>query len=358
MGEEGWLTETVFMVKTDKAVHYISSPYRKGWLNAIRSFFINIPIKDTQGKEIEVAPWPTCVKRVRKRDIEGYHDDPSTSPNEEVDIIEFTDNGSLESERLKTRPPVVPDTVIFATGYNRDFPFLASSYPTPEDCTVRGIYRDIADGFGYIGMVRPSIGAIPPLAELQSQLFISRLITHHFPLSSSPSPSLLYPNSIPPYDLDYTLHPHSTHDHTYDHFRTKLGVEQESYAYQLALDMGAAPTASHVLREHGWKVFYTWAMGPNFNTKFRLVGPWAAPGEAAGVMRGELWGVVRRSGGGVCEFLSSWMLVVGGRRGELLTMRSSFRDVYDHPAGVVWSGELGSHGLGMVEGVGWVLDIA
>jgi dimethylaniline monooxygenase (N-oxide forming) len=299
------------MVKTDKAIHYISSPYRKGWLNAIRSFFINIPIRDTQDKEIEVAPWPSCIRRVSKRDIMDRNSD------EEVEVMEFNDDGSPESERLKTKPPVVPDTVIFATGYRREFPFLADDYPQPEDCTVRGVYRDIKEGFGYIGMVRPSIGtsfflsppsppyvqvlikrnppgAIPPLAELQAQLFVSRLIAHHHPdLPRPPTPI----HALPSYDLDYALTPRAG----YDFFRTKLGVDQESYAYQLALDMGAAPTASHVLREYGWKVFYTWAMGPNFNTKFRLVGPWAAPEEAADVMRGELFSVVRRTGGGVCE---------------------------------------------------------
>ncbi len=66
--------------------------------------------------------------------------------------------------------------------------------------------------------------------------------------------------------------------------------------------MGAAPTATHVLRAHGWKIFFTWAMGPNFNTKFRLIGPWADPKMAAGIMKGELFDVVRRTGGWVCEF--------------------------------------------------------
>ncbi|KAK4442721.1 hypothetical protein QBC34DRAFT_443918 [Podospora aff. communis PSN243] len=286
VGGSGRGVDSFFMVKSDKAIQYISPPYRKGWVNAIRSFFINIPLKDTQGKEIELAPWPTCVRKVKKRDI--MHVDNDT--DEEVEVLEFTDDGSPESERLKTRPPVIPDTVIFATGYKREFPFLSDDYPRPGDCSVRNIYRDIDDGFGYIGMIRPSIGAIPPLAELQAQLFTSRLITHHHDL-----PSPLSPNALPPYELDYALRPSKGHDV----FRNKFGVDHESYAYQLALDMGAAPRATYVLKEHGWKVFYTWAMGPNFTTKFRFVGPWAAPEEAGAVMRGELFNVVKRTGGGV-----------------------------------------------------------
>ena len=140
-----------FVVKTDKAIPYISAPYRQGLLNSIRSLFINIPLKDTQGREIELAPWPTCVA---KRDGQR-------------EIMEFADNGSPESERLKAKAleigPVRPDVVIMATGYRRDFPFLGDGYPKLNECHVRGIYRRIDDGFAYIGFVRPAIGKSNPL---------------------------------------------------------------------------------------------------------------------------------------------------------------------------------------------------
>lgn len=83
-------------------------------------------------------------------------------------------------------------------------------------------------------------------------------------------------------------------------FTDKRGVDHESYAYQLALDMGAAPTITHVM-SRGWKIFFTWAMGSNFNTKFRLVGPWKWEAGAEEIMRGELYNVVKRSGGFVCK---------------------------------------------------------
>ncbi|KAK7229147.1 hypothetical protein V2G26_001317 [Clonostachys chloroleuca] len=44
----------------------------------------------------------------------------------------------------------------------------------------------------------------------------------------------------------------------------------------------------------GLKVCFTWAMGSNFNTKFRLVGPWKWKG-AAEIMEGELFDVVKRT---------------------------------------------------------------
>lgn len=96
-------------------------------------------------------------------------------------------------------------------------------------------------------------------------------------------------------------------DKDHDFATTKRGIDQESYVYQLALDMGSAPTWTHALRRLGREVFFTWAMGPNFPTKFRLVGPWAndeTAREAVGLMRedGELGKLVRRTGGGVFFF--------------------------------------------------------
>lgn len=148
------ITTTDFLVKTERAIPYLSAPYRGGFWNTVRSFFINIPLKDTQGKVIELAPWPTRV----------------TTENEtHAEILEFPDDGSPESELLKQTNtklgPVKPDVVIFATGYRREFPFLSSEYPTLKECAVRGVYSRIEDGFAYIGFVRPSLGMFlqPPL---------------------------------------------------------------------------------------------------------------------------------------------------------------------------------------------------
>lgn len=159
-----------------------------------------------------------------------------------------------------------------------------------------------------------SSGAIPPLAELQAQLWVSNLLRspRYAPFCSSPvdyfHPPVPYGSRqgaiIKPYDIDYKLH---CRDKTHDFAATKRAVDQESYAYQLALDIGAAPTWWHVWRAHGAEVFFTWAMGSNFPSKFRLVGPWATQdvaSNAAALMKkdGELGKVVRRTGGGVCKY--------------------------------------------------------
>lgn len=137
------------------------------------------------------------------------------------------------------------------------------------------------------------LGAIPPLAELQAQLWVFRLLQDHYPCQV---PNRLDPKALKSYELDYKIHPRGD----YDFFNSKRAVDHESYAYQLALDMGAAPCITHIMAK-GWKILFTWAMGSNFNTKFRLVGPWKWEKGAEGIMRNELFNVVKQSGGYVCE---------------------------------------------------------
>lgn len=89
---------------------------------------------------------------------------------------------------------------------------------------------------------------------------------------------------------------------------TKRAVDHESYAYQLALDIGAAPTITHMLLNYDMSVVYTWAMSPNFPTKFRLIGPWSSQQtakEAVDLMGkdGELGKLAHRTGGAVCKYL-------------------------------------------------------
>lgn len=96
--------------------------------------------------------------------------------------------------------------------------------------------------------------------------------------------------------MDYKLHPRAG----FDLFESKRAVDHESYAYQLALDIGAAPTATYVMSQ-GWKVFFTWAMGSNFNPKFRMVGPWRRELEATKIMRTELFNIVKKPGGYMCK---------------------------------------------------------
>ncbi|KAJ4423378.1 hypothetical protein N0V82_001981 [Gnomoniopsis sp. IMI 355080] len=288
-----WHADAVIFCKSAKAIPYISEQYRsQSLLNRMRSWLINVPIEPTGGRKIELAPWPSHI--------------------DENDIVHFRKNDRPESKRMETMKAIKPDLVIFATGYKRTFPFLNrfgnQHYPTVDEATTRGIYRDIEDGIAYIGFVRPALGAIPPLAELQAQHWIHGLICcpkYQAFFDKSFTPPRRSPAALDPYELDYEMH---CRDPDHDFAKTKRAVDMESYAYQLALDMGAAPTWQHVWREFGTEVLFTWAMGPNFTPKFRLIGPWSdgvSAYEAASLMRkdGELGKVVRKTGGGVFFFV-------------------------------------------------------
>jgi dimethylaniline monooxygenase (N-oxide forming) len=121
----------------------------------------------------------------------------------------------------------------------------------------------------------PCLGAIPPLAESQAQLWTLAILN-------------LLPHPLDPKEDHYRLHMPADH-------RIQYGVDHENYAYQLALDMESAPSAFYMLTR-GYKMLVTWALGANFNTKFRLVGPWAFD-DAEEIMKGELWETVTRRGG-------------------------------------------------------------
>jgi dimethylaniline monooxygenase (N-oxide forming) len=111
----------------------MSAKQRKGCWNAVRAFFINVPIEDTGDKVIEVKAWPT-------------HADPDGTLN-------IPEHNTDEAYRVKW------DRIVLATGYKTEFPFLEKDqYPTLAEVRIRGIYRFIEEGFAYIGFVRPSLG--------------------------------------------------------------------------------------------------------------------------------------------------------------------------------------------------------
>lgn len=105
---------------------------------------MNMELKPTGGKKIDMAPWPTHV--------------------DENGVVHFEENDRPESIIMNREKEIKPDVVVFATGYIQSFPFLSADddYPTLDDSTTRGIYRNIEDGIAYIGFIRPAFGNIVP----------------------------------------------------------------------------------------------------------------------------------------------------------------------------------------------------
>lgn len=255
----------------------MSAPYRPkehSLLEKMRSTIIAIPPVDTDGRQIDLAPWPERI--------------------DEDGVVHFRDNKRIEYERMKDAN-IKPDIIVFATGYKQEFPFLnnnnasskgdAKPYPTASEADVREIWRRDDPTVGFFGFIRPSLGAIPPLSEMQAQLWVLNLTAPH----RIPQP--LLPDDEPHYRL---LHPPGS--------RVQYGVDHESYVYQLALDMDSAPGVLEIvnlgLQDGGnrmWRLPLTWALGANFNTKFRLRGPWKWDG-AVDVLADELWQTVARRG--------------------------------------------------------------
>ena len=288
----------------------------KSLLAQLRDLVVVTPVRDTGGRSIDVAPWPDRI--------------------DEHGVVHFRDNGRPEYAAMLQGEKVRPDVLVFCTGYQQTFPFLqdgsstscppwlgppTASFSTSDDSDnddddyedgehkrddnpmVRGIWRRADPTVAYIGFVRPNLGAIPPLAEMQAQLWVLRLLApERVAPAQYPSSSTLTMTSTPEQRLRPEDEPHYRLTSRGGRAaRVRYGVDHESYAYQLALDMDAAPSllSGDVLRSPcqgrgwTWKLPLVCALGANFNTKFRLRGPWAWDG-AIDVLEGELWETVAR----------------------------------------------------------------
>lgn len=139
----------VFFVKSTRALAYISGPHRsKSLPNRIRSFLINVPIRETPpDRIIKVATWPKVYDR-------------STG------TLYFEDTDRPEARLLRAQGQrtgggsVKPDVLVLASGYQQTFPFLPSdgTYKTPREIDTHCVYDSTDLSVGYIGLVRPSVG--------------------------------------------------------------------------------------------------------------------------------------------------------------------------------------------------------
>lgn len=217
------------------------------------------PRLDTKGRHLDVAPWPARF--------------------DENGIVQFRNNKRPEYGRMRDQK-IKPDVVVYCTGYKQEFSFLGN---LTAETDVREIWNRETPSLGFIGFVRPNLGAIPSLAEMQAQLWVLNLLA--------------------PEHVSYPLAPEDEPHYRLVSKRTariQYGVDHESYAYQLALDMGSAPSLVDVLRlgymdtsDPWWKLPTTWALSANVNPKFRLIGPWKWNG-AIEIMNNEIWDTIRR----------------------------------------------------------------
>ena len=262
----------MFFTKASKASAYVSKPYRgvldTGIIERIRQAIIQQPIPDTGDRAIDLAPWPEKITKDGR--------------------VVFRRTHRPEYERLKNEV-IKPDMVVFCTGYRQEFPFLTKqnssggkSYALANEADVRGIWHHDDPSVGYIGFLRPNLGAIPPLAEMQAQLWVL------YTLAPEKIPKPLHPKD--------ELHFRLWHD---KESRIHYGIDHESYVYQLALDMGSAMGALEAVgkafsgHENAWRIPLVWAFGANINSKLRMRGPWKWSG-AEKIVKGEMWETLTR----------------------------------------------------------------
>lgn len=165
VGRERFHVDGLLFCKSSRAIPYISEQWRsRSALNRWRTWLINMELKPTGGRKIDMAPWPSRF--------------------DEHGVVHFQETDRPESRKMNQEKGIRPDVVIFATGYKRSFPFLPRDderYPSLDACTTRGIYRDIDDGLAYIGFVRPAFGRLLDPSCLSTLLPPTHTHTHTHP---------------------------------------------------------------------------------------------------------------------------------------------------------------------------------
>lgn len=242
-----------FLNKSSKAMPYINRGWkRRSPLLERLTRYLDPPTVKPDEVSVDLAPFPKCVK--------------------EDGTVEFVRNGRKEELRMRNRT-VKPDIVVYATGYTQNFDFLSKEYPVPATVRCRDVFDADDPSVAFIGFVRPGVGAIPPIAEMQAQLW-----------------TLVLRGQIPP--------PLST-PHYYllvkENARIKYGVDYSSYVSTLARDMGTAPPLAELLWTYGLKVTLIYCFGAAFPTFYRLLGPYRHP-DAKRIVETEIYDTIRRRG--------------------------------------------------------------
>ncbi|KAG6850532.1 hypothetical protein H0H93_012148 [Arthromyces matolae] len=247
----------VFLNKSHKAMPYINRPYRnRPWFLEYLSRYIDPPedTPPTTDFVIQFAPFPTSF----------------TSNGRAV----FPESSRKDAIRIATKV-IEPEMVIFATGYTQNFDFLDgdSGYATPCDADMRDITKTGDETVAFIGFVRPGVGAIPPLAEMQIFFWIS----------------------VVKGEVKRPLTPPYYHLLVEDTARIKYGVDHSAYMSTLAKDIGAAPGLWELWRDYGWHILVCYCFGAAFTSFYRLFGPFRSP-TAPKVIKTEIWDTILRRG--------------------------------------------------------------
>lgn len=153
------------------------------------------------------------------------------------------------------------DVILFATGYKQKFPFLFPQGhgrdcgtdvddPLPNEHNICSTHEPT---LSFLGFVRPNVGAIPPMSEMQVFWWIQRL-----------KGNITGPGAPPTYHLVGNHCPRTS----------AYSCDYGLYMHDLARDIGAIPCVFKWLAK-SWRVGLGYALGQAYIGYFRLDGPYA-----------------------------------------------------------------------------------
>ena len=220
------------------------------------------------------------------RPIESFHRTQVTGVGEDGVTVIFGDGRTFEA-----------DLIVLATGYKQSFPFLDSQIQNEfreeakdgDTCTgddtgpynldeeylpsQHFICSKARPRLGFVGFVRPNVGAIPPMSEVQVMWWLENMKGKVNMLTSSGPPSYLVLGRKYSYGVDYG-----------------------NYMHRVAEDISAAPTLSTLAKSsHPFRALYTYCIGQSMVSLFRLQGPYES-NICWDVVIGELWRVCLKRG--------------------------------------------------------------
>jgi len=227
---------------------------------------------------------PLLTRRAKKqaswwqRLLYSTWDTPVTDVGLDIDLVEGSiksiDKEAVNYDTRSGPRRVDANLIMLATGYRQLFPFLFSKsdeHPNATDDPLPAkhfILNPEEPRLAYIGFIRPNVGAIPPMAEMQAMWWCQKL-EDKLDMACS--------------DLDQTCY-------KLRESRLPYGVDYGYYMFALAREIGSVPSLLYWLFRSP-PIFTTCAFGQAHVPIFRLQGPFSDP-EAQKTCRHELFDVI------------------------------------------------------------------
>jgi dimethylaniline monooxygenase (N-oxide forming) len=257
-----------------------TKPIRRGYhiINKSHSAMshLNVPIKKKSG--LWGRFWLWLYEEENLKPIESFHQTDISSIDKNGVTVRFRDGRAFDA-----------DIIILATGYRQLFSFLDEAiqkqFKAEEKRQDNGRFRIEEDPLpsehfivspsrphlAFIGFVRPNVGAIPPMSELQIMWWLCKL------RGRLDQPFLDKKHNIPSYMV-------LSHKYQY-------GVDYGNYMHRIAEEIGSAPTLSLLFNSaKPIRSLYTYCQGQAYVGLFRLRGPYVSK-VCWNVFNGELFSV-------------------------------------------------------------------